>query len=324
MTAIILLNWNGAEDTLDCLQSLTSVPDDYFCIVADNGSEDDSALRIEQFLGQQGIRHTVLKRGETLKERPVNHEVILYQIGENLGFAKGNNEAIRLISSVQPDYYLLLNNDTIVEPNFLHGMLEFAAAHPHVEAVTPLICYNDNRNLVWNAGGKQFFGFRKYFYAKQPVQSIKEKGHINVTFLTGCALFFSPQLLRKDGGLLTERFFFGEEDFEFCLQMNKQKKQMACVLTSKIYHKVSSSVANHDTTGKIYIYYLNRFVDMRLNHSPLFYALWSHVYSIYIIMLLHHKHYPFGQCFSFIKKLLKEASQKNGVSRHDFLEAIKA
>ena len=321
MTAIIILNWNGSTDTIECLQSLQHVQEDYFCVVADNGSHDNSIRNIEDYLQEAGTAYRTAQHGERLKGNPENHEVIIYKIEDNLGFAKGNNEAIRFISSASPDHYLLLNNDTIVEPSFLQGLLYFANKHPHIKALTPLICYHYDHNIVWNAGGKQFCGFRKYFYAKKPVKSIKETDHIMVTFLTGCALFFSPAILREDGGIFTEDFFFGEEDFNFCLQMNKRKQPMACVLASKIYHKVSASVAKHNSLGKIYIYYLNRFIDIRLNTTPARYWLWSRFYAIYVIMLLYRKHVAIKEILPFVRRLLKEAQMKNSVTQQDFAAA---
>ena len=322
MTAIIMLNWNGAADTLECIDSLRQVPDDYFCVVTDNGSEDNSIQQIEQYLQQSQLPYQVIQRGTPLNEKPQNHEFILYKIGENLGFAGGNNEAIRLVASARPDHYLLLNNDTIVEPNFLQQLNLFSHEHPEYQVLTPLICYNSDRNLIWNAGGKQKWGFRKYHYAKQPIQHIKETGHIPVTFLTGCALFAHSALLQEDGTLLTERFFFGEEDFEFCLRMNQQNKKMACVLTSKIYHKVNASVAKVEPLGKTYIYYLNRFIDMRLHISSFAYSIWSALYPLYIYLLLRRLGNNHSVSTRFIAKVKRESRQKEGVTQADFINTI--
>lgn len=322
MTAIIMLNWNGAADTLECIDSLRQVHDDYFCVVADNGSEDNSIQQIKEYLQREHLPHQVIQRGAPLSEKPKNHEFILYTIGENLGFARGNNEAIRLIATACPDHYLLLNNDTIVEPDFLQQLNHFTQEHPEYQVLTPLICYNSDRNLIWNAGGKQKWGFRKYFYAKQPVEHIKETGHIDVTFLTGCALHAHASLLQLDGGLLTERFFFGEEDFEFCIRMNQQHKKMACVLSSRIYHKVNSSVAQVEPLSKTYIYYLNRFIDMRLHLSSFAYSIWAALYPLYIYKLLRRLGNSHSVSIRFIAKVKRESRQKEGVTRADFINAI--
>lgn len=320
MTAIIILNWNGSADTIECLQSLQKVQDDYFCVVADNGSHDDSIKNIEQYLQETGVAYRTALHGEKLNGNPENHEVIIYKIGENLGFAKGNNEALRFISPSAPDHYLLLNNDTIVEPSFLQELLSFSEQYPHIQVLTPLICYHYDHNIIWNAGGKQFYGFRKYFYAKQPIQTVKETGHIMVTFLTGCALFFSPNLLRKDGGIFTEDFFFGEEDFNFCLQMNKRKQPMACVLTSKIYHKVSASTKNSHQ-GIYYIHYLNRFIDIRKNYSLCAYIAWAIPSTLYAILALTKRGLGFdGMKIMF--RVIRDASKKDTVTHQDFINSI--
>lgn len=320
MTAIIILNWNGAEDTIECLQSLRNVPEDFFCVIVDNGSSDNSVIKIEQYMQDTGIIYRIIPNGVKLDRNPANHEIIIYTQRENLGFAKGNNEAIRLVLSASPENYLLLNNDTIVEPSFLQSLLEFSKEHPNIQALTPLICYHYDHNIVWNAGGRQFFGFRKYFYAKQHVHAIKEVGHIMVTFLTGCALFFKPNILRKDGGLFTEDFFFGEEDFNFCLQMNKRKRKMACVLSSKIYHKVSSSTKN-SSQGRYYIHYLNRFIDIRKNYSFVVYIAWMIPCALYATLVLAKN----GLGFNGIKvifRVIRDANKKNIVTRQDFIKAI--
>ena len=317
-----MLNWNGASDTLECIDSLRRVTDDYFCVVADNGSENDSIERIKQYFQCENIPHRVIQRGESLNGMPQKHEFILYQIGENLGFARGNNESIRLVSAAQPDHYLLLNNDTIVEPDFLQQLDLFSKEHPDYKALTPLICYNSDRQLVWNAGGRQKWGLRKYHYAKQSVMNIKETGHIDITFLTGCALYTDADLLQQNGTLLTERFFFGEEDFEFCLRMNQQKKKMACVLTSKIYHKVNASVAHAEPLAKTYIYYLNRFIDMRQHLSPLSYFLWESLYPLYIYRLLRKLDNSHSISTRFIAKVKRESAKRDAVTQSDFLAAI--
>lgn len=321
MTAIIILNWNGSEDTIECIQSLRRVKEDYFCIVADNGSDDDSVISIQECLKKEEVCYRVVKEKEYLYEKPSLHEFILYTLSENLGFAKGNNEAIRLVSFSQPDHYLLLNNDTIVEPDFLKKIEDFSNANLAYKALTPLICYNHNRNIIWNCGGKQCMGFRKYYYAKQNIHNIKETGHINVTFLTGCALFFHPDLLQENGGIFTEDFFFGEEDFNFCMRMNQAKQKMACVLGSKIYHKVSSSTKSA-SIGKYYIHYLNRFIDIRKNTSCLFYRLWTIPSTIYTILLLKKVGLGFPRSIKFMQQVFSNAEKKEKVTQSDFKTAI--
>ena len=322
MTAIIVLNWNGYQDTIDCLKSIYHIPSDFFVVVADNGSTDDSIPQIESFLHTAGIAYSIAQRGDWLKETPISGSGVLLRNGQNLGFARGNNAALRFCGQYLPEHLLLLNNDTVVEADFLMRLETFIQAHPMYETLTPMICYHKEKEKIWNCGGKQFWGFRKYYYANRYRSDVKETGHLDVTFLTGCALFCRSSLVKENGALLSENFFFGEEDFNFCLNMNRQKRKMACVLDAVIYHKVSSSTKKQDSIGKTYIYYLNRFIDIRQNSSSLFYLLWSHTYAIYVWLLLKRKGMTSAQAYRLQKRIREEAARKETVSLDDYLAAI--
>src|SRR5690606_19072126 len=102
---ILLLNWNGAKDTIECLQSLKKLDYSNFVpIVVDHGSHESS---VEQ-----------IRRAHT--------HVPIYQCGENLGFAAGNNVGIRWALEHRAEWVLLLNNDTTVDPNLLKAYLQAA------------------------------------------------------------------------------------------------------------------------------------------------------------------------------------------------------
>lgn len=308
MTAIIILNWNGWQDTIDCLESLQRCNGDFCVVIADNGSSDISREKLEDYIGGT----------------PMNYPCELVCLEENFGFARGNNEAIRRMHNRQSiDHFLLLNNDTLVEKDFLTNIESFASAHPVYKVLSPLICYYDTPDKIWNAGGWLGFGFRKYYYADQSVKRVKQQDEsINVSFLTGCALWVDACLLDETKGVFTERFFFGEEDFDFCLRMKRQGVKMACVLTSKIYHKVNGSTKSVSTVGKVYVHYLNRFIDMRLHLPGILYGVWKSITIFYTIVLLKRSGWPIKKSFSLLHQIAQEASQKTGVSKEDFLSKI--
>jgi len=105
--SIIILNWNGLKDTIECLESLKKITyPNYEVIVVDNDSKGNDA--------------------DILEERYKNY-IRVIRNKENLGFAGGNNVAIRqVLKEEKSDYILLLNNDTIVEPNFLEELIKIA------------------------------------------------------------------------------------------------------------------------------------------------------------------------------------------------------
>ena len=301
MTAIIILNWHGANDTLACLESLSKAEGEFVVYVVDNGSTDDSVARIQSWIDEHA-----------------DIDVCLVPLDKNYGFARGNNKGLEIARKKTPDSYLLLNNDTEVRPDSLVRLEAFAKKHPEYRVLTPKINFYYDKQKVWNCGGKLSFGFRKYHYAGAPNSAVREIEYIPISFITGCALFFYPELLDEQGHLLTERFFFGEEDFEFSLRMEEQGIQMACVLDSLIFHKVGASSDKMLMSGKVYLNYLNRFIDIRIHKSPLFYYVWSFVNVPLCLKHFFRSTHSVINSFSLLRKLWCDAGRKDGVSREDF------
>lgn len=301
MTAIIILNWHGADDTIACLESLRKAEGGFRVYVVDNGSTDDSINRISAWI-----------------DANAGFEVELCPLDKNYGFAKGNNKGIARARVLNPDSYLLLNNDTEVEPDFLIRLQEFSQRNPQYRVLTPKINYYYDKNKVWNCGGRLFFGFRKYYYAGSPAPTIKEKDYIPVSFVTGCALFFYPEILNEEGMLFTERFFFGEEDFELSMRLHKENKLIACVLDSLIYHKVGASIGRSPSVSKVYLHNLNRFINVRLHFGVFKYILWL---LLSIPLLFKHLYGATGSLalsFKLARLLVCDACKKDCVTQTDF------
>ena len=316
MTAVIILNWNGYQDTIACLESLMAVDrQDFLWMVVDNGSTDDSIEQIQAFLENRQIPFVFYKEGDDLTSALQARRGVVYALKENYGFAKGNNLGIELVErsvkafgpeSFFPEYYLLLNNDTEVEPDFLSKLEDFARNHPEYVALTPQIRYMEPNNLVWNCGGRLVFGLRIYNYDRKPCATIKEKGYIPISLITGCALFARRELLgNPDEGLrgyvcpdpaalqrprlLTERFFFGEEDFDF---VSASWSLWLCL-------PVCASVWN-----------------------PVKFRLWRQVYMPYIAYALHGYGVSWKEIRQYLKRLWKESTMMDGMDRACFLKWI--
>lgn len=305
MVAIIILNWNGAKDTLPCLDSLSKAKGDFCIYVVDNGSTDDSLRRIETWA----------------HEHPETSMRII-PLDRNYGFAKGNNMGIAVARCDSPDAYLLLNNDTEVEPDFLVRLLAFAELHPEYKVLTPLIFLHGDKERIWNAGGRFKWGKRRYFYSNCTSADIKEKDFISVTFATGCALYFTPSLLDNEGRLFTENFFFGEEDCELSIRMARQHVKMACVLDSRIYHKVGSAIDPASIPGKLYIYYLNRLINVRQSYGLPFYYLFRLISLPMFRRGLRMNGCPRVFMNGFIKRLFNDSRVKENVTGEDFTVAL--
>lgn len=280
MIAIIILNWNGLKDTISCLRSLKNIEGNFFVLVVDNGSTDNSVSEIAKWGRDISWNVLSLNEGEKIPDNLsiIHFKMICLSLKTNYGFAKGNNIALRIASHFNPSHYLFLNNDTEVSPDFLIILESFASSNPEYKILTPLICLYSNKDIIWNAGGKQLFGFRKYYYANNHVSNLPDKEFIPITFITGCALFVSSDIIKSS--IFTERFFFGEEDFDFSWRMKDAGKKMCCVLASKIFHKVGASSAHLSSIGKCKVHYLNRSIDVRQHCSAFMFALWKFVNNI--------------------------------------------
>lgn len=317
MTAIIILNWNGANDTIECLESLYAVQDDFFIVLADNGSADNSIERISQWAENEGLKIALFNEKDRVPTAQ-NHELLLMCLNSNYGFAKGNNLAIIAAITSAPDYFLILNNDTIVEPNFLSELTGFTINNPRFKALTPKINYYSHPEQVWNCGGRLGFLNRKYYYMNKNESLIKEREYIPISFVTGCALFFNHTILGADNSLFTERFFFGEEDYEFAIRMKKAGNKMACVLKSRIFHKVGSTGSFMMPLGKTYLHYLNRLINLRHHNKPFFFSLIMIVYFPFILRLFRLHTGSLKKSVRLFRKLRFDVYNQNRVTSLDF------
>ena len=300
MTAIIILNWNGADDTIACLRSLEKAQGDFFVTVADNGSTDDSVRRINDYVSDYP------------------REIHILEHGKNYGFAAGNNKAIAYASQFNPDAYLLLNNDTEVTPDFLTILEEFRRKNPACRVLTPRINFYYDKQRIWNCGGRLFMGFRKYLFAGDKEEKAVKRRYYRISFVTGCALYFTPDVLTDDGRLLTERFFFGEEDFEFSIRMRKAGVRMACVTDSVIYHKVGASSEGKNQPGRIYQHLLNRYIDIRLNYGKVFYLFWRLLNKPVSFRHLRNRYGSASEAIRKLRRLEKDSKRKDCVTEDDF------
>lgn len=341
--AVIVVNWNGAEDTLECLRSLwqghvsesaDTIEPPLRVIVVDNGSTDDSLQRLATGLSALGLESACLEpaaaRDGPLPQAPV----WLLAVGENLGFAAGCNVGLRLADRAGCAAACFLNNDTVVERHALQRLvkrlLEVHGSNDgsdrHCFATLPMITVHGT-DRIWNCGGEVWpLGLRRYHLAGRLRQEGTRRGEIRCSFFTGCCFVVRTAEFVARGGF-SERFFFGEEDFELGLWMRAQSLHAVCVTSAVVQHKVSASfqAASGSRAGaRAFVYYLNRFIHMRLRFGVWRWRLWSAAYLPYVALLLWRSGtVPAGELPSFGRRLLVRAATMDHVARADF-EAVMA
>jgi len=231
--SIIILNWNGLEDTLECLESLKKITyPNYEVIVVDNGSDGNDA---DILLKKYGEYIHVIKNDK------------------NYGFTGGNNIAIKYVLKKDAEYILLLNNDTIVAPDFLSRLIEVAAGNPKIGLLGPKIYLYSEPNRIWFAGGKISF---LSTHSNRGYMAI-DRGQFDkveaVDFLSGSCMLIKRGVL-ECAGLLDPIFFFSFEDTDFSLRSIMAGFTNVYVPSSKIWHKVFRSGIKKPDIG----YYTSR------------------------------------------------------------------
>ncbi|AKB29026.1 Glycosyltransferase [Methanosarcina siciliae C2J] len=243
---IILLNWNGKNDTIECLESLKNITySNYDILLIDNGSTDGSP--------------------EFFRQKYPEIEVI--ENGENLGFAEGNNVGMKRAIEKKVDYVLLLNNDTIVDPEFLTELIKVAENYSEVGIVGPKVYFHNNHNRIQSVGGTI-----NYFTGRTPLIgcNVPDHGQYDKTrevgYVSGCALLARIDVMEKLGFLCSDYFAYYEE-VELCIKAKYNNFKVVYVPNSKIWHKeaVTSKKSNYYT----YLYTRNRFIFMKRNGTPL-------------------------------------------------------
>jgi GT2 family glycosyltransferase len=229
--SIIILNWNGKENTINCLESLKlTAYSNYETIVVDNGSTDGSA--------------------EYFKEHYSGIEFI--ENGENLGFAEGNNVAIRKVLKREDSKYIaLLNNDTIVKPDWLEFLVSALESDEKIGSCQPKILSLTNPQIIDAVG----IYIDRYGGAAQEGHNEKDLGQydkIREVFgvCAGAALYRAKML--NQIGLFDKDFFAYYEDVDLSIRSRLFGWKSVCVPQAVIYHIHSATLGN-DSPFKKYL-----------------------------------------------------------------------
>lgn len=251
--AIILVNWNGLQFTIDCLHSLRKLEyPDFGILLIDNASDN--------------------QEGEELKLK--FPEITLIQSSANLGFAGGNNLGIRKALELGYSHLMLLNNDTVVAPDFLNVMMSQFEKSPSLGVVQPLIYWMKDRNQIWNAGGKwnPTLG-RAISLLELKTRNNPGAGVQNIDWATGCCMLIKREAILKVG-LLNEQYFAYFEDVEWSLRFRNHGFEIALAPKAIIYHEAGASSKKKHKEGtlspKVFYYHVrNQFLLIRSEVSPI-------------------------------------------------------
>jgi GT2 family glycosyltransferase len=235
---VIVLNWNGKQDTLACLASLSQLNYSNFeIVVVDNGSTDDSVSAIREHFPSVRVVET----------------------GRNLGYAGGNNVGIREALRQGSDYFLLLNNDTVVDPELLNEFLAGAESRRDGGMFGGKIYLHSEKKQIWYAGGKWDDSRLWLTHAGRGELDDGDKFNefVETDFVTGCALFVKREVVEAIG-LLEERFFLVFEEADWCYRARRQGYKCFFVPRAVLWHKTAASFNGEHSPLRTYFSYRNR------------------------------------------------------------------
>lgn len=264
--SVIILNWNGWGDTIECLESVFRIDyPDVRVIVCDNGSTDTSVDRILEWAKgsyvystvNEGLQHPVvspipkpiqclvLGRETALDGYGVSSPLLIIKTANNIGYAGGNNVALRYLMQQDGwDYVWLLNNDTVVAPSALSALVRRMDESTGVGMCGSLLPYYDKPDTIWAQGG----GTYNHWLARSgcignglPLTKGFPRHKVEglMKYVAGASMLVSREFV-EEIGLMCEDYFlyFEEPDWAF---RGRHRFRLAYAPESIVYHKVGMS-----------------------------------------------------------------------------------
>ncbi|HEX5478303.1 MAG TPA: glycosyltransferase family 2 protein [Dehalococcoidia bacterium] len=223
---IVVVNWNGAEQTAECLRSLLALDhaERSTIVVVDNGSTDDSARRLRADFAT----------------------VDVLALPKNAGYAGGCNAGVRYVQQRGVQYVWLLNNDTSVESDALDALLDAAGRRPRTIFAPKILRRDaDGAGTIWSVGGTLRRPWLGRTLRGEGAHPGDYPDSVEVPWASGCSLFAAAEVFDA-AGLLDERYFMYLEDVDWCLGAYRRGIATMFVPEARLWHGVSRSVRRLD------------------------------------------------------------------------------
>lgn len=267
---ICILNWNGGKDTVDCLESVRKLSYPHFqVVVLDNGSNDDSVELIKMWCIENMVfveydKETAESGGQAdVENRLLNQSsepgLVLIKTRENLGFAEGNNVAIRYaLRCAQPaDYVFLLNNDTWIDPDCLTQAVG-VSQKKRADVVGCVVKESKTGKLLFSGDHRPHHLFYvSYYWFRHELQ-----GDEPTNMVWGTAMLVHQDALREldtiYGEVFNHKLFLYAEDYDFCFKIKKMGYEIFLAHNALVYHKHEESCVTRKYQNSFILYYSTR------------------------------------------------------------------
>lgn len=255
---IVLLNWNGWQDTIECMESLLLLNyPNYRIVVCDNGSTDDSLHQLMTWADCHEIQYVLYQRSEAEVGGSPSTDPLLTLIrnDENLGFAGGNNVGLRYaMARSNTDFYWLLNNDTVVESETLTHLMARMQHQPTVGMCGSTIrLYHDHQRIQALGGGYYccWIGLPWHYgrFCKWRKVINLNRAETWMNYVEGASMLVSRRFL-DEIGLLCEDYFLYFEEADWAIRA-KGRFRMGYAPQSIVYHKVGGSIGTSSNPARM-------------------------------------------------------------------------
>lgn len=269
---IIILNWNSYQVTLECINSILAISySNYKVLVVDNGSLDNSINKLKEMINSDKVNYL--------------------QLDKNYGFTGGNNRGIEFLQKeYNPDYILLLNNDTIVHKDFLEEMVNTFYSDEKIGIVVPKIYYYHKPSYIYYAGGyiNKLSGMGEH-YGKGKLDEPKYDLAKEVTFANGCAFMVRKKMI-KQIGYLDDNFFAINEDLDYSLRVRRSGLKIFYAPKSRIWHKEGyASKKNKGEWLRVYLTTRNIIIFQSKNLDKIFFPFFIFYFLFRWIIYMNFK-----------------------------------
>ncbi|MBN2002113.1 MAG: glycosyltransferase family 2 protein [Anaerolineae bacterium] len=222
LVVIIIVNWNHSDDTIACLRSLQDITYlNYRTIVVDNGSTDSSVKDIQGAFS----------------------DIAIIKNSENLGFARAVNAGIKTAITWNTKYVLLLNNDTVVAPDFLDFLVAYCEHHPDVGLAGTTVYYFGTETHFSSGGwANRFLPLLSKDFTPQDID-LKEPKELD--YIWGQAVLIRRSVIEKVGNF-DPVFFMYYEDCDFCRRAAAAGFKLLYVPQARIWHKIGFSMVKQE------------------------------------------------------------------------------
>lgn len=252
---VVVVNWNGYEDTIECLTSVVNL--DYAgqlqIVISDNDSTDMSVRHIVEWIEATGVFVKIAGNNIQYKHIANRMCVNIVENSRNLGYAAGVNAGIRYAGKTfSPDYIWILNNDTIVEPLSLESMIERVRTDPSIGICGATILHYDRPDVVQAYGGVRYnrwTGRGRHLGSGNRHSREVDRGIVEdqLTYVSGACMLVSRKFIH-DVGLMNEEYFLYNEELDWASR-SRAKYKPGYAPDAIVYHKEGSSVGT-ETIGR--------------------------------------------------------------------------